>query len=79
MKERTFLFHYQLVTASRCAMRCSPLFDVKNKLKEKTSIVMIVSPLVALMKDQDKVFTEKQISAGYISDKESTDTTESSP
>ena len=31
-------------------------FDVKNKLKERTSIVMIVSPLVALMKD---VFKER--------------------
>ena len=35
------------------------VFDVKNKLKERTSIVMIVSPLVALMKDQAKVFTER--------------------
>ena len=47
------------------------VFDVKNKLKERTSIVMIVSPKVALMKDQAKVFTEKGISAGYVSDKES--------
>ena len=49
------------------------VFDLKRKLKEKTSIVMIVSPLVALMKDQASAFTEKGVSAGYISDKESID------
>ena len=49
------------------------IFDLKRKLKDKTSIIMIVSPLVALTKDQASVFTEKGISAGYASDKESTD------
>ena len=34
---------------------------------------MIVSLLVALRKDQASAFAEKGISAGYISDKESTD------
>ena len=43
------------------------VFDMKKKLKERTSIVMIVSPLIALMKDQTSMFTEKGISAGYVS------------
>ena len=34
---------------------------------------MIVSPLIALMKDQSSSFTEKGIVSGYVSDKESTD------
>jgi superfamily II DNA helicase RecQ len=49
------------------------VFDLKHRQKERTSIVMIVSPSIALMKDQASMFTEKGISAGYASDKESTD------
>ena len=32
-------------------------------------MVMIVSPLIALMKDQASMFTGKGISAGYVSHK----------
>ena len=49
------------------------IFDMKRGLVEKTSICMIVSPLIALMKDQSTSFTSKGISAAYVSDKESTD------
>ena len=49
------------------------IFNMKRGLVEKTSICMIVSPLIALMKDQSTSFTSKCISAAYISDKESTD------
>ena len=51
----------------------SSVFNLKHKLKDKTSIFMIVYPLVAVMKDQASAFTEKGVSAGYKSDKESTD------
>ena len=58
---------------SLCYALLPYVFDVKRGLVEKTSIVMIVSPLIALMKDQSASFTRKGISAGYVSDKESTD------
>ena len=45
---------------------------MKEGLEEKTSICMVVSPLVALMNDQSASFAVKGISAGYVSDKEST-------
>jgi ATP-dependent DNA helicase RecQ len=48
------------------------IFDMRRGLAEKTSICMIVSPLIALMKDQSTSFTAKGISATYISDKEAT-------
>ena len=58
---------------SLCYALLPSVFDLKYELKNKISIVMIVSLLVASRKDQASAFTEKGISAGYISDKESTD------
>ena len=49
------------------------IFDVKRGLVEKKSVVMVVSPLIALMKDQSSSFTRRGITAGYVSDKETTD------
>lgn len=57
---------------SLCYALLPAVFDVKRGLVEKTSIVMVVSPLIALMKDQSMSFTSKGITAGYVSDKEST-------
>ena len=57
---------------SLCYALLPSIFDLKRKLKDKTSIV-IFSPLVALTKDQASVFTEKGISAGYVRDKQYTD------
>ena len=45
------------------------IFDVKRGLVEKKSVVMVVSPLIALMKDQSSSFTRRGITAGYVSDK----------
>ena len=58
---------------SLCYALLSSIFDMKRGLVEKTSIAMVVSPLIALMKDQSLSFTHKGITAGYVSDKESTD------
>ena len=58
---------------SLCYALLPSVFDAKRGLVEKTSIVMVVSPLTALMKDQSASFTHRGISAGYVSDKESTD------
>lgn len=58
---------------SLCYALLPSAFDKKRRLAEKTSIAMIVSPLIALMKDQSSSFTEKGIVSGYVSDKESTD------
>lgn len=58
---------------SLCYALLPSVFDAKRGLVEKTSIVMVVSPLIALMKDQSALFTRKGISAGYVSDRESTD------
>ena len=57
---------------SLCYALLPSFFDMKRGLVEKTSICMIVSPLIALMKDQSASFTVKGISAGNVSDKEST-------
>ena len=48
------------------------IFDMRRGFVERTSICMIVSPLIALMKDQSTSFTAKGICAAYVSDKEST-------
>ena len=45
---------------------------MRRGLVERTSVCMIVSPLIALMKDQSTSFTAKDITATYVSDKEST-------
>jgi len=37
---------------------------------ENTSIVVVVSPLIALMKDQVATFTAKGIRTAYVSDRE---------
>ena len=58
---------------SLCYALLPSVFDKKRRLAERTSIAMIVSPLIALMKDQSSSFTEKGIVSGYVSDKESTD------
>lgn len=58
---------------SNCYALLPLVFDRMRGLVEKTSIVLIVSPLIALMKDQSVSFTRKGISAGYVSDKETTD------
>ena len=57
---------------SLCYALLTSIFDKKRRLTEKESIAMIVSPLIALMKDQSSSFTEKGIVSGYVSDKEST-------
>ena len=59
---------WQILMLCSAAIR----FD-KKRLAEKTSIAMIVSPLIALMKDQSSSFTERGIVSGYVSDKGSTD------
>ena len=42
------------------------VFDLKRNLTEKTSIVMTISPVVALMKDQTSSLTARGISAAYV-------------
>ena len=49
-------------------LRSAATFDVKRGLVEKKSIVMVVSPLIALMKDQSSSFTRKGINSVYVSD-----------
>ena len=46
------------------------MFDAIKQV-DKNSVVMVVSPLIALMKDHVTAFTSKGISAAYVSDKES--------
>ena len=58
---------------SLCYALLPSVFDMQLGLVEKTSIVMVVSPLIALMKDQSMSFTRKGITTGYVSDRESTD------
>ena len=47
------------------------VFDRRRETVERRSIVMVVSPLIALMKDQSAKFTERGISVMCISDLES--------
>ena len=56
---------------SLCYALLPAIFDSKKELVEKTSICMIVSPLIALMKDQSNFFIKKGISSGFVSDIES--------
>ena len=58
---------------SLCYALLPSIFNTKKGLTEKTSICLIVSPLIALMKDQSSFFTQKGISAGFVGDKVSTD------
>ena len=43
------------------------IFNVKRGLVEKKSVVVVVSPLIAFMKDQSSSFTRRGITAGYVS------------
>ena len=59
---------------SLCYALIPVIFDMKLGLAESpSSIVMVVSPLIALMKDQCTSFARKGITAGHVSDKEATD------
>ena len=59
---------------SLCYALLPAIFDMKRGLAESpSSIVMVVSPLIALMKDQCTSFAQKGITAGHVSDKEATD------
>ena len=51
---------------SLCYVCLPGAFD-RLRSAEKTSIVVIVSPLVALMKDQVALYSSKGVSAAYIS------------
>ena len=61
---------------SLCYTLLPSVFDLLRGVKEK-SIVLIVSPLLALKKDQVASISEKDLSAVFISDKDSTPPTES--
>ena len=56
---------------SLCYTLLPPVFDLLRGVKEK-SIVLVVSPLLALMKNQVASISEKGLSAVFISDKDST-------
>ena len=58
---------------SLCYTLLPAIFNMKNGLTEKTSICLIVSLLIALMKDQSVLFAQKGITATFVSDKETTD------
>ena len=59
---------------SLCYALLPAIFNMKTGLTElKTSICLIVSPLIALMKDQSVLFAQKGIPAAFVSDKETTD------
>lgn len=58
---------------SLCYGLLPAIFNLKKRLVNNTSIVLVVSPLIALMKDQASSFTEKDIPAAYVSDRDSTD------
>ena len=49
-----------------CYALLPSIFDMKRRLTETTSVAMVVSSLIALMKDQSSSFTEKGIVAEYI-------------
>ena len=55
---------------SLCYALFSFVFDAKRGLIEKTSIIVVVSPQIALMRDQSASFTRKGKGAGYVSVKE---------
>ena len=54
---------------SLCYVVLPRLFDMPRGT-ENTSIVVVVSPLIALMKDQIATFTAKRIRTVYVSDRE---------
>ena len=54
---------------SICYIVLPSLFDILRKVERK-SIVLVVSPLIALMRDQVASITAMGITATYISDKE---------
>ena len=56
---------------SLCYTLLPPVFDLLRGIKEK-SIVLVVSPMLALRKDQVASISEKDLSAVFISDKDST-------
>ena len=56
---------------SLCYALLPLIFDKRREMVERRSIVMVVSPLIALTKDQSAKFTEKGITAVCISDLES--------
>ena len=58
---------------SLCYALLPAIFNMKTGLTEKISICLIVSPLIALMKDQSVLFAQKGIPAAFVSDKETTD------
>ena len=58
---------------SLCYALLPIVFDKIQGIAESRSIVMVVSPLITLMKDQSVSFASKGIMAGYVSDKETTD------
>ena len=59
---------------SLCYILLPRIFDFVRGAKNK-SIVVVVSPLTALMKDQISSITEMGLLAAVISDKESTSST----
>ena len=54
---------------SLCYAVLPKVFDLLRGVANK-SIVIVVSPLIALMKDQVATFSAKGIRAAYVSDKE---------
>ena len=58
---------------SLCYALLSLVFDKRREMVEKRLIVMVVSPLIALMKDQLAKFTERGVTVVCISDLESMD------
>ena len=58
---------------SLCYVLLPLIFDKLRETVERRLIVMVVSPLIALMKDQSTKFMKRGITAVYISDLESMD------
>ena len=56
---------------SLCYILLPPIFDIIRKV-DKKSIVLVVSPLIALMKDQVATVTAMGLSSTYVTDKQST-------
>ena len=65
-----YLLLYLPATGNRCVL-LPCVFDLLRGV-EKQSVVIVVSPLVALMKEQAASISSKGISAACISDKIST-------